>query len=124
MPRGGLDRASEEDGRRLCGAVFAPELGANGLLSNRSQWFGASIVRNERWSHGNVVLLGDACRSVHFSLGSGTRMVMQDAIALSPRSAATGATTCAARAGWRMVTLRERDPRFIAACRAGLRTAA
>ncbi len=80
--RAGLDRKSEEESRRFCGEVFAPELGANELLSNRSQWFGASIVRNERWSHGNVVLLGDACRSVHFSLGSGTRMAMQDSIAL------------------------------------------
>ncbi|MBN9116347.1 MAG: FAD-dependent monooxygenase, partial [Pandoraea sp.] len=50
--------------------------------TNRSNWFQARVVSNARWSHGNVVLLGDALRSVHFSLGSGTRMAMQDAIAL------------------------------------------
>ncbi|MCV6905904.1 MAG: FAD-dependent monooxygenase [Achromobacter xylosoxidans] len=80
--RAGLDTASEEDSRRYCAQVFSEDLGANGLLGNRSLWFEANIVRNERWSHENIVLLGDALRTVHFSLGSGTRMAMQDAIAL------------------------------------------
>lgn len=80
--RAGLDTASEEESRRYCARVFGDELGANGLLGNRSLWFEANIVRNERWSHENIVLLGDALRTVHFSLGSGTRMAMQDAIAL------------------------------------------
>jgi 2-polyprenyl-6-methoxyphenol hydroxylase-like FAD-dependent oxidoreductase len=78
----GLDRASEDESRRFCADVFRPELGSNELLTNRSLWFEANIVSNERWSYGNVVLLGDALRTVHFSLGSGTRMAMQDAIAL------------------------------------------
>src|SRR5439155_8815705 len=51
-------------------------------LTNRSLWFQANIVRNESWTYRNIVLLGDALRTVHFSLGSGTRMAMQDAIAL------------------------------------------
>ena len=80
--RAGLDSASEEDSQRLCAAVFRAELGGNGLLANRSLWFEANIVKNERWTHRNIVLLGDALRTVHFSLGSGTRMAMQDAIAL------------------------------------------
>lgn len=80
--RAGLDTASEEDSRRYCARVFGDDLGANDLLGNRSLWFEANIVRNERWSHENIVLLGDALRTVHFSLGSGTRMAMQDAIAL------------------------------------------
>lgn len=80
--RAGLDTASEEDSRRYCARVFSEDLGANDLLGNRSLWFEANIVRNERWSHENIVLLGDALRTVHFSLGSGTRMAMQDAIAL------------------------------------------
>lgn len=80
--RAGLDTASEEESRAFCERVFADDLGGNALLGNRSNWFQASVVRNEHWSHGKVVLLGDALRSVHFSLGSGTRMAMQDAIAL------------------------------------------
>lgn len=80
--RAGLNNASEEESRRYCADVFRNDLGANELLGNRSLWFEANIVRNENWSHGNVVLLGDALRTVHFSLGSGTRMAMQDAIAL------------------------------------------
>ncbi|OVZ61002.1 monooxygenase [Pigmentiphaga sp. NML080357] len=81
--RAGLDRASEEESRRYCAEVFRPELGGNELLTNRSLWFEANIVRNDQWSYRNIVLLGDALRTVHFSLGSGTRMAMQDAIALS-----------------------------------------
>ncbi|WP_028219640.1 FAD-dependent monooxygenase [Paraburkholderia oxyphila] len=80
--RAGLDKASEDESRRFCTEVFRAELGSNELLTNRSLWFEANIVSNERWSHGNIVLLGDALRTVHFSLGSGTRMAMQDAIAL------------------------------------------
>lgn len=78
----GLDKASEDESRRFCAEVFRTELGSNELLTNRSLWFEANIVKNERWTHGNIVLLGDALRTVHFSLGSGTRMAMQDAIAL------------------------------------------
>ncbi|VCU69471.1 putative tryptophan hydroxylase VioD [Pigmentiphaga humi] len=80
--RAGLDRASEDESRRYCADVFRQELGSNELLTNRSLWFEANIVRNEQWTHRNIVLLGDALRTVHFSLGSGTRMAMQDAIAL------------------------------------------
>jgi 2-polyprenyl-6-methoxyphenol hydroxylase-like FAD-dependent oxidoreductase len=80
--RAGLDRMGEDESRRYCAQVFAAELGSNELLTNRSLWFEANIVKNERWTHRNIVLLGDALRTVHFSLGSGTRMAMQDAIAL------------------------------------------
>jgi anthraniloyl-CoA monooxygenase len=80
--RAGLDRMTEDESRRFCSEVFAPDLGSHELLTNRSLWFEANIVRNARWSHRNIVLLGDALRTVHFSLGSGTRMAMQDAIAL------------------------------------------
>lgn len=80
--RAGLDKASEDESRRFCADVFRAELGSNELLTNRSLWFEANIVSNENWYHGNIVLLGDALRTVHFSLGSGTRMAMQDAIAL------------------------------------------
>ncbi|MGC7403044.1 FAD-dependent monooxygenase [Pandoraea pneumonica] len=80
--RCGLDTATEDESRSWCEQVFADDLAGHSLLTNRSSWFQARVVSNARWSHGNVVLLGDALRSVHFSLGSGTRMAMQDAIAL------------------------------------------
>ncbi|ENW95191.1 FAD-dependent monooxygenase [Acinetobacter dispersus] len=79
----GLDKMSEEESKDFCEKVFAPDLGGNELLTNRSLWFEANIVRNENWTYDNIVLLGDALRTVHFSLGSGTRMAMQDAIALN-----------------------------------------
>ena len=82
LQRAGLDLMSEEESRRFCGEVFRADLGSKELLTNRSLWFGANIVRNKNWTHRNIVLLGDALRTVHFSLGSGTRMAMQDAIAL------------------------------------------
>ena len=63
--RAGLDTASD-DSRRYCAEVFREDLGANELLGNRSLWFEANIVRNECWSHQNIVLLGDALRTVHF----------------------------------------------------------
>lgn len=80
--RAGLDQASEDESRRHCAEVFRAELGSNELLTNRSLWFEANIVKNAQWTYRNIVLLGDALRTVHFSLGSGTRMAMQDAIAL------------------------------------------
>ncbi|RWA56349.1 monooxygenase [Cupriavidus sp. UYMSc13B] len=86
--RAGLDVASEDESRRLCADVFRAELGSNELLTNRSLWFEANIVKNEQWTYKNIVLLGDALRTVHFSLGSGTRMAMQDAIALQAGLAA------------------------------------
>lgn len=86
--RAGLDCMGEDESRRFCAEVFRKDLGSNALLTNRSLWFEANIVRNERWTHENIVLLGDALRTVHFSLGSGTRMAMQDAIALSDAIAA------------------------------------
>jgi len=98
--RAGLDAMSDEESRRFCEQVFAPDLGSNGLLSNRSIWFSANIVSNRNWTHGNMVLLGDALRTVHFSLGSGTRMAMQDAIALYEAFASHGSDLPAAFAAF------------------------
>jgi 2-polyprenyl-6-methoxyphenol hydroxylase-like FAD-dependent oxidoreductase len=63
--------------------VFAAPLGAEHLVSNKSIWRSFPNVRNERWSVGNRVLIGDALRTAHFSIGSGTRLAMEDAIALN-----------------------------------------
>jgi len=78
----GLDHASEADSLSWCEQAFADDLLGHRLLSNRSAWFRYPIVTNGQWHHGNVVLLGDAMRTGHPSVGSGTRLAMQDSIAL------------------------------------------
>lgn len=80
--RAGLGEMDDVDSRAFCEKVFADDLDGHGLLSNKSAWFEAVTVSNENWHHENMVLIGDALRSVHFSLGSGTRMAMEDSIAL------------------------------------------
>ena len=94
--RAGLDRMSDAESRHYCANVFHEELGSNELLSNRSLWFRAQVVRNERWMHSNIILIGDALRTVHFSLGAGTRMALQDAIALQRALARHGSDIGAA----------------------------
>jgi anthraniloyl-CoA monooxygenase len=81
--RAGLDRMSEEDSMAFCQALFAAELGEHRLMSNKSIWLDFPLVRNESWHHGNVVLIGDAAHTAHFSIGSGTKLAMEDAIALA-----------------------------------------
>jgi 2-polyprenyl-6-methoxyphenol hydroxylase-like FAD-dependent oxidoreductase len=81
--RAGLETMSEADSLRLCEQVFAPDLHAHKLLSNRSTWRRFPVVWNQRFSSGHTVLIGDALRTVHFSIGSGTRLAMEDAIALA-----------------------------------------
>ena len=78
----GLDRMSEAESLAYCEAAFAEDLQGHPLLSNRSTWFRYTIVKNAHWYFDNVVLLGDALRTGHPSIGSGTRLAMQDAIAL------------------------------------------
>jgi 2-polyprenyl-6-methoxyphenol hydroxylase-like FAD-dependent oxidoreductase len=78
----GLDRLSEADSLAYCEAAFAEDLDGHRLLSNRSAWFRYTIVRNVNWHFDNVVLLGDALRTGHPSIGSGTRLALQDSIAL------------------------------------------
>jgi anthraniloyl-CoA monooxygenase len=63
--------------------LFADVLGGAALLVNNSRWINFTTVRNERWCAGNVVLLGDAAHTAHFSIGSGTKLAMEDALALA-----------------------------------------
>jgi anthraniloyl-CoA monooxygenase len=63
--------------------IFADELRGHRVLANNSKWLAFTTVRNERWHHGNVVLLGDAAHTAHFSIGSGTKLAMEDALALA-----------------------------------------
>jgi 2-polyprenyl-6-methoxyphenol hydroxylase-like FAD-dependent oxidoreductase len=80
--RAGLDQASDAESRRICEGVFAATLQGHPLVSNRSVWRSFPWVWSERWRHGNVVLLGDALHTAHYSIGSGTRLAMEDALAL------------------------------------------
>jgi len=80
--RAGLDRMSEAASLAYCETAFAEDLQGHPLLSNHSTWFRYTIVKNAKWYVDNVVLLGDALRTGHPSIGSGTRLAMQDAIAL------------------------------------------
>jgi 2-polyprenyl-6-methoxyphenol hydroxylase-like FAD-dependent oxidoreductase len=78
----GFERMSEAQTLRYAERLFAPTLEGHALVSNKSIWRNFPNVRNEGWSSGNVVLIGDALRTAHFSIGSGTRLAMEDAIAL------------------------------------------
>jgi anthraniloyl-CoA monooxygenase len=80
--RAGLDRLSDAQSLAYCQAAFAEDLDGHPLLSNRGTWFRYTIVKNARWNFANIVLLGDALRTGHPSIGSGTRLAMQDSIAL------------------------------------------
>jgi len=81
--RAGLDEASEDDTVAFTEELFADELKGHRILKNRSLWRNFPVVRNARWSHDNIVLVGDAAHTAHFSVGSGTKLAMEDAIALS-----------------------------------------
>src|SRR5438876_993501 len=79
----GMDRADEDATLAFCEALFAEELQGHRLLKNRSLWRNFGTLRSERWHHENVVLLGDAAHTAHFSVGSGTKLAMEDAVALT-----------------------------------------
>ncbi len=81
--RAGLDGASEDDTIAFAESLFAPELDGHRLLKNRSLWRSFPTVTNARWHWGNAVLIGDAAHTAHFSIGSGTKLAMEDAIALA-----------------------------------------
>ncbi|WP_034087026.1 bifunctional salicylyl-CoA 5-hydroxylase/oxidoreductase [Streptacidiphilus albus] len=90
--RAGFDRpgaedlppgASDEYAVARIEEIFAEELRGHRVLTNNSKWINFTTVRNERWYDGNVVLLGDAAHTAHFSIGSGTKLAMEDALALA-----------------------------------------
>jgi anthraniloyl-CoA monooxygenase len=73
---------SDAETRVYLETVFARDLGGQALLSNNSKWINFLVVKNRHWQHENVVLLGDALHTAHFSIGSGTKLALEDAIAL------------------------------------------
>jgi 2-polyprenyl-6-methoxyphenol hydroxylase-like FAD-dependent oxidoreductase len=80
--RAGFDKAGDEEGAATCEEVFATTLDGHPLISNRSIWRSFPWIWNRKWWHRNVVLIGDALRTAHFSIGSGTRLAIEDALAL------------------------------------------
>src|SRR5581483_5017803 len=79
----GFADRSDEDTRAYLGDVFARDLKGRALLSNNSKWINFLLVKNAHWHFKNTVLLGDALHTAHFSIGSGTKLAMEDAIALA-----------------------------------------
>ncbi|MGI5348266.1 bifunctional salicylyl-CoA 5-hydroxylase/oxidoreductase [Streptomyces sp. CA-250714] len=79
----GLDRLDDRALAERCAELFPVTLGGRTLRGNRSQWTAFRTVVNERWSHENIVLLGDAAHTAHFSIGSGTKLAVEDALALA-----------------------------------------
>ena len=86
--RAGLAEMSEA---RVChdfwNVSLREELDGHGLITNRSLWRNFPMIRNTRWVKDNIVLIGDAKATAHFSIGAGTKLAMEDAIACSRLSA-------------------------------------
>lgn len=78
-----LERMSEEQSRVYCESIFSEELEGAHLVTNKSTWRRFPVVSNQRWSVGNCVLVGDSLRTAHFSIGSGTRLALEDVQALT-----------------------------------------
>jgi len=108
--RAGLDRMGDEESRVYCEGVFAADLAGHALVSNRSIWRQFPLLHNLNWSAdagvAPAVLIGDALRTMHFSIGSGTRLAFEDAIALDRAFGESGADVGAALAAFE----RERRP--------------
>jgi 2-polyprenyl-6-methoxyphenol hydroxylase-like FAD-dependent oxidoreductase len=88
--RAGFEKMEDMESRSVCEKVFADALEGKRLISNNSIWRRFPQVHNANWHHGKYVLIGDALHTAHFSIGSGTRLAMEDAIALDRALAAHG----------------------------------
>ncbi len=102
----GMENMTDDGRQQLFEKIFAPELAGQTLISNKSNWRQFPVTRNQRWTAGNCVLIGDAQTSAHFSIGSGTRIAMEDSIALAE------ALTAEAPAGEQEPTALQRLERF------------
>src|SRR4030095_17059679 len=80
--RAGFQTMSDHETRSFLEEVFANDLRGHPLLSNKSTWLNVINVKNAHWRQGNVVVLGDALHTAHLSIGSGTKLAMEDAMAL------------------------------------------
>ena len=92
----GLEGKSDDETCAYLSEVFADDLEGQPLLTNKFvKWISFSLIKNRRWQHGNVVLLGDALHTAHFSIGSGTKLALEDAIALGQAFKAEGKSASA-----------------------------
>ncbi len=98
--RMGFASLDDHASARQCERLFAATLDGHPLISNNSIWRQFPIVHNARWSHGRYVLLGDALHTAHFSIGSGTRLALEDAIALDKALTAQAGNLPAALAAY------------------------
>ncbi|TQL51608.1 anthraniloyl-CoA monooxygenase [Ornithinicoccus hortensis] len=74
---------SDEESIEAVKELFADVLDGHGVMANNSRWIGFTTIRNQTWRHGNIVILGDAAHTAHFSIGSGTKLAMEDSLALA-----------------------------------------
>jgi anthraniloyl-CoA monooxygenase len=81
--KAGFEQMSSEETLDYVGDVFAQDLNGHKLLSNNSKWINFLLVKNRKWFFENVVLIGDALHTAHFSIGSGTKLAIEDTIALA-----------------------------------------
>ena len=91
----GFSAMSDDQTRGYLERVFAKDLDGESLLSNNSKWINFLLVKNQNWFFENVVLIGDALHTAHFSIGSGTKLALEDAIALFERFTATESVAAA-----------------------------
>jgi 2-polyprenyl-6-methoxyphenol hydroxylase-like FAD-dependent oxidoreductase len=93
---------SDEASRSYCEQIFARDLGGHSLVTNKSLWRQFPLLSTRRWFVGNALLIGDALRTVHFSIGSGTRLAFEDAIALDRAFGEAGADVARALSGFEL----------------------
>lgn len=113
----GMESMSNDERQALFERIFAPELEGAPLISNNSNWRQFPVTQNRHWTVGRTVLIGDAQTSAHFSIGSGTRIAMEDSIALAEaltEPLPDGAAECATEGGAEPAAL-ARLARFVAA---------
>ncbi|HKO61006.1 MAG TPA: FAD-dependent monooxygenase [Pyrinomonadaceae bacterium] len=88
--KAGFENRDDSKTRIYLEQVFSPDLEGQSLLSNNSKWINFLLVKNTNWWFDNVALLGDALHTAHFSIGSGTKLALEDAIALHQSFQSTG----------------------------------
>lgn len=116
----GLDEMSDAERKKRVEVVFADVLDGHTLIENRSLWTQFEAITNDNWSVGNIALIGDALFRAHYSIGSGTRLAMEDALGLATALKNRSDDLAAALVDYEM-TGRPRKEKLMAACEASYR---